>query len=55
MPMTTIQQEDPAIFASIVAEEKRQSEGMELIASENYQSQAVLEAQASVFANKYSE
>lgn len=34
---------------------QRQSKGIELIASENYQSSAVLEAQASVFANKYAE
>ena len=46
---------DPEIDAAILAEQKRQSEGMELIASENYQSPAVLEAQSSVFANKYSE
>lgn len=39
----------------IQAEEKRQIEGIELIASENYQSKAVLEAQASIFANKYAE
>ncbi len=36
-------------------EYQRQSEGMELIASENYQSQAVLQAQSTVFANKYAE
>ena len=36
-------------------EMQRQSVGIELIASENYQSSAVLEAQASVFANKYAE
>lgn len=36
-------------------ETQRQSVGIELIASENYQSSAVLEAQASVFANKYAE
>lgn len=46
---------DPAIYSAIQAETRRQSEGMELIASENYQSAAVLEAQSSVFANKYSE
>ncbi|MFA5747787.1 MAG: serine hydroxymethyltransferase [Candidatus Absconditabacterales bacterium] len=46
---------DPQIYEMILAEQKRQSEGMELIASENYQSKAVLEAQATVFANKYSE
>ncbi|EKD24554.1 MAG: hypothetical protein ACD_80C00210G0003 [uncultured bacterium (gcode 4)] len=53
--MQNIQNSDQAIYAAILAEQKRQSEGMELIASENYQSPAVLEAQSSVFANKYSE
>jgi len=46
---------DPQIHHIIEQEQRRQNEGMELIASENYQSKAVLEAQASVFANKYSE
>lgn len=50
-----IQATDPLIYNLILAEEQRQREGMELIASENYQSAAVLEAQSSVFANKYSE
>lgn len=50
-----IEQVDPIIYESIQAERRRQSEGMELIASENYQSAAVLEAQSTVFANKYSE
>jgi len=53
--MHLIENIDPQVYASILAEQKRQSEGMELIASENYQSPAVLEAQSSVFANKYSE
>ena len=53
--MKNIQAIDPQVYASILAEQQRQSEGMELIASENYQSPAVLEAQSSVFANKYSE
>lgn len=53
--MKNIQQVDQDIYAAILAEQKRQSEWMELIASENYQSPAVLEAQSSVFANKYSE
>ena len=39
----------------ICAEYTRQQTGIELIASENYQSPAVLEVQASVFANKYAE
>ena len=46
---------DPKIAALIQAEQERQATGMEFIASENYQSKAVLEAQSSVFANKYSE
>jgi len=53
--MPAIQTTDPEIYAAILAEQKRQSEGMELIASENYQSPAVLAVQSSVFANKYSE
>jgi len=50
-----ISAEDPEVFSSIKAEMKRQSEEMELIASENYVSQAVLEAMATVLNNKYSE
>jgi len=46
---------DPEVYQAILAEEKRQAEWMELIASENYQSKAVLQAQSSVFANKYAE
>lgn len=46
---------DPAIFATVKGEEKRQAEWMEFIASENYQSKAVLATQSSTFANKYSE
>ena len=55
MDTTHIAHIDPQIASLIQGEQDRQSQGMELIASENYQSQAVLEAQASVFANKYSE
>lgn len=46
---------DQEVQKLIQAEEQRQSAGIELIASENYQSSAVLAAQASVFANKYAE
>ena len=46
---------DSQLARLITQEEMRQSQGMELIASENYQSRAVLETQSSVFANKYSE
>lgn len=47
--------EDPKIYDLVLAEAKRQSEELELIASENYASSAVLEAMATVLANKYSE
>lgn len=53
--MVTIQEQDPQIACLIKAEEQRQIHSIELIASENYQSQAVLQVQSSVFANKYAE
>jgi glycine hydroxymethyltransferase len=46
---------DPEIFDAIAAEEKRQQENIELIASENFTSHAVMEAQGSVMTNKYAE
>jgi glycine hydroxymethyltransferase len=46
---------DPEIFDTIVAEEKRQRENIELIASENFTSRAVMEAQGSCLTNKYAE
>ena len=46
---------DPQIAAAIDNEERRQHEGLELIASENFVSEAVLEAAGSVFTNKYAE
>ncbi len=46
---------DPLIAAAIGNEKKRQAEGLELIASENFVSEAVLEAMGSVFTNKYAE
>ena len=46
---------DPDIAQAIANEENRQHEGLELIASENFVSEAVLEATASVFTNKYAE
>ncbi len=48
-------QQDAAVWEIIQAEEKRQNEEIELIASENYVSPAVLEAMATVLTNKYSE
>jgi len=50
-----IKKEDPKLYESIINEEKRQSEGVELIPSENYVSEAVLEASGSILTNKYSE
>jgi len=48
-------QTDPAIAAAIRAEESRQRNNIELIASENFTSPAVMEAQGSVLTNKYAE
>ena len=47
--------EDPEVFRSIALEAQRQQENLELIASENYVSEAVLEAQGSILTNKYAE
>ena len=46
---------DLEVYNAIVEEEKRQEEGIELIASENFVSKAVMEAAGSVFTNKYAE
>jgi glycine hydroxymethyltransferase len=46
---------DPLVFDAIVSEARRQSEGLELIASENFVSRAVMEAMGTVFTNKYAE
>jgi len=48
-------QTDPDIFAAVKAEERRQTDGLELIASENYTSAAVLQAAGTVLTNKYAE
>ncbi len=50
-----LQQVDPEVAAAIDNEVRRQHEGLELIASENFVSEAVLEAMGSVFTNKYAE
>lgn len=55
MQMQAVQKYDPQVYAAMIAEEKRQSEGMELIPSENYVSLPVLEAMGSLMTNKYSE
>lgn len=46
---------DPELRSAISSEERRQEEHIELIASENYTSPAVMEAQGSVLTNKYAE
>ncbi len=50
-----IENQDKEVFATLLGEEKREREGIELIPSENYVSKAVREAQGSIFTNKYSE
>lgn len=50
-----LKKQDAKVYKALQGELKRQQEGMELIASENYVSPAVLEALGSVFTNKYSE
>ena len=51
----SLAQADPAVAAAIDQETLRQHEGLEMIASENFVSEAVLEAAGSVFTNKYAE
>jgi len=51
----SLAQADPAVAAALAQETLRQHEGLEMIASENFVSQAVLEAAGSVFTNKYAE
>ena len=53
--MSVMQTQDPAVFESIEQERSRQRCGLEMIASENYTSRAVMEACGSVLTNKYAE
>ena len=53
--MNSIQSQDPQVWAAIESEQKRQRQGLEMIASENYTSPAVMEATGSVLTNKYAE
>ncbi|NNJ24495.1 serine hydroxymethyltransferase [Alienimonas chondri] len=50
-----LSQADPDVFAAIERERGRQTDGLELIASENYTSAAVMEAQGTCLTNKYAE
>src|SRR3954453_13084054 len=51
----SLREVDPELWQAIKDEERRQHDKVELIASENYVSRAVLEAQGSVLTNKYAE
>src|SRR5580704_11925356 len=53
--MNEFHQTDPEVWQAIDAERRRQQDGLEMIASENYTSPAVLAAQGSVLTNKYAE
>jgi len=53
--MDHLKNTDPQIFEAVVAEARRQADGLELIASENFVSRAVLEALGTVLTNKYAE
>jgi glycine hydroxymethyltransferase len=53
--MSSLKQTDPAVYRAIKYELERQTNQLELIASENIVSMAVLEAQGSIFTNKYAE
>lgn len=53
--MSSLKRLDSEVYKAIYMETKRQAENLELIASENFVSEAVLEAQGSVMTNKYAE
>ena len=53
--MDILQQADPEVWQAIQGERQRQQQGLEMIASENYASAAVMAAQGSVLTNKYAE
>jgi glycine hydroxymethyltransferase len=55
LTMTALEATDPEIARALADERRRQDEGLELIASENFVSLAVLEAAGSVLTNKYAE
>src|SRR5512137_2720284 len=53
--MNHVKQFDPEIYSAVQSEQNRQNNNLELIASENFVSEAVLEAAGSVLTNKYAE
>jgi glycine hydroxymethyltransferase len=54
-PLGAIKRTDPEVYALMKLEHERQEHGLELIASENFVSRAVLQAQGSILTNKYAE
>lgn len=55
MDLTNVKREDEAVYEAIMAEKNRQNSNIELIASENFVTEAVMEAQGSYLTNKYAE
>src|SRR5260221_2534559 len=55
MSLKSVKRTDPQIYKLITEEEKRQEDVLEMIPSENYTSQSVMDALGSVLTNKYSE
>ncbi|MCY4524527.1 MAG: serine hydroxymethyltransferase [Halobacteriovoraceae bacterium] len=55
LDLHALEESDPQIYQLVAEELERQEEGLELIASENYASRAVMQAQGSVLTNKYAE
>jgi glycine hydroxymethyltransferase len=53
--MDILERADPEVFAAVRGEQRRQQDGLEMIASENYTSPAVMAAQGSCLTNKYAE
>nr|MCS5679871.1 serine hydroxymethyltransferase [Acidimicrobiales bacterium] len=53
--MNILEQEDPDVWSAVAAEQVRQQDGLEMIASENFTSPAVMQAVGSVLTNKYAE
>ena len=55
LDFTHLKAEDPEIYEAITKEKKRQQDNLEMIASENFTSEAVMEAMGSYMTNKYAE